>query len=78
MLRCDQSTATGFAPEELMLGRALVYPIQFSREDIDLSGTLMTVSLVQKLKQIRENNFSKASKQYQKHRGDIRKVMIKN
>ena len=66
MLRCDQSTATGFAPAELMIGRSLVYPIQFTQEDIDLSGTTMTAPLVQKLKSIRENNFTKASKKIRK------------
>ena len=66
MVRCDQSTATGFAPAELMIGRALVYPIQFTREDLDLTGTTMTVSLVQNLKKIRENNFTKASKKIKK------------
>ena len=66
MVRCDQSSATGFAPAELMIGRPLVYPIQFSREDLDLTGTNMTVSLVKKLKNIRENNFTKASKKIKK------------
>ena len=66
MLRCDQSTATGFAPAELMIGRALVYPIQFTQEDIDLTGTNMTVPLMKKLKTIRENNFKKATKKIKK------------
>ena len=62
MLRCDQSSATGFAPAELMIGRPLVYPIEFEKQDVDITGTEMTVPLVKKLKQIRENNFTKASK----------------
>ena len=66
MIRCDQSTATGFAPAELMIGRALVYPIQFAREDIDLTGTNMTVPLVRKLTEIRENNFKVATKKIKK------------
>ena len=66
MVRCDPSSATGFAPAELLIGRQLVYPIQFSNLDIDLSGTTMTVSLVQKLKTIRENNFMVASKKITK------------
>ena len=66
MVRCDQSSATGFAPAELMIGRALVYPIQFTREDIDLTGTNMTMPLVKRLKKLRENNFTKASKQIKK------------
>ena len=55
MVRTDPSTATGFAPAELMLGRPLVYPIEFNQQELDLSGTNMTVSLVKKLKHIRDN-----------------------
>ena len=66
MVRCDPSSATGFAPAELLIGRQLVYPIQFSDLDIDLTGTTMTVSLVKKLKKIRENNFMVASKKIKK------------
>ena len=66
MLRCDQSTATGFAPAELMIGRALVYPIQFAQGEIDLTGTNMTAPLVRKLTAIRENNFKVATKKIEK------------
>ena len=66
MVRCDPSSATGFAPAEFLIGRQLVYPIQFSNLDIDLTGTTMTVSLVKKLKKIRENNFMVASKKIKK------------
>ena len=62
MLRCDPTRATGFAPAELMIGRPLVYPVEFSRSDIDLSGTTMTTPLVQKLRLIRQTNFTVASK----------------
>ena len=67
MVRTDPSTATGFAPAELMLGRPLVYPIEFNQQEVDLTGTNMTVSLVKKLKNIRENNFTKASKTIKKN-----------
>ena len=66
MVRSDPSTATGFAPAQLMLGRPLVYPIEFNQQDFDLTGTDMTVSLVKNLKRIRENDFTKASKKIQK------------
>ena len=49
-----------------MIGRPLVYPIHFTREDLDLTGTDMTVPLVKKLKHISENNFTKASKKIKK------------
>ena len=45
MLRCDPTRATGFAPAELMIGRPLVYPVEFSRSEIDLPGTTMTTPL---------------------------------
>ena len=66
IVRCDPTRATGFAPAELMIGRQLVYPIQFAQEDIDLSGTTMTTSLVKKLKLIRDDNFTKATKNIKK------------
>ena len=62
ILRCDPTQATGFAPAELMIGRPLVYPIEFSRCDLDFSGTNLTTPLVQSLRLIRQENFSLASK----------------
>jgi len=73
MVRCDPASATGFSPAELMIGRPLVYPIEFSGIEIDLTGTTMTVPLMQKLKLIRENNFKKASKQIKKTQGRYKK-----
>ena len=73
MLRCDPTRATGFAPAELMIGRPLVYPIQFEQQDIDLTGTTMTTPLVQKLKKIREDNFTRASKKIKKTQGRYKK-----
>ena len=66
IVRCDPTRATGFAPAELMIGRPLVYPIQFSRQDIDMSGTTLTTPLVKKLQSIRENTFRKATKKIKK------------
>ena len=77
MVRCDQSSATGFAQAELMIGRALVYPIQFTPEDIDLTGTSMTVSLVKNLKKIREKHFKKASKTIKKSQRRYKKTYDK-
>ena len=37
-LRTDPSTAHGYAPSELLLGRKLVYPVEFDKKCIDLSG----------------------------------------
>ena len=77
MLRCDPTRATGFAPAELMIGRPLVYPVEFSRSDIDLSGTTMTTPLVQKLRLIRQNNFTVASKKIKKTQTRYKNNMIK-
>ena len=44
-LRTDPSTAHGYAPSELLLGRKLVYPIELKKSDIDLSGNLFTSTL---------------------------------
>ena len=53
-------------PAEIMLGRPLVYPVEFSRSEINLSGTTMTTPLVQKLRLIRKYNFAVASKKIKK------------
>lgn len=37
-IRSDPSSAHGYAPAELLLGRKLIYPIELSKSDIDLSG----------------------------------------
>ena len=66
ILRCDPTQATGFAPGELMLGRPLVYPIEFSRSEMDYTGTEMTTPLVQKLIGIRKKHFKIASKKIEK------------
>lgn len=73
MLRCDPTQATGFAPAELMIGRKLVYPIEFSTAVTDLSGTTMTVPLVQKLMEIRKQNFKMASKKIEKAQSSYKK-----
>ena len=56
-----------------MIGRPLVYPIQFDQTAIDLSGTTMTTSLVQKLKEIRDNNFKKATKKIKKRQAKYKR-----
>jgi len=38
IVRSDPSTATGFAPAELLLGRKLVYPVELKKRDIDFTG----------------------------------------
>ena len=73
MLRCDPTLATGFAPAELMIGRPLVYPVEFSRSEIDLSGTTMTTPLIQKLRLIRQNNFTVATKKIGKAQARYKK-----
>lgn len=66
ILRCDPTQATGFAPAELMIGRPLVYPIEFSRTDLDMSGTTLTTPLIQNLRKIRIDNFDLAHRKIKK------------
>lgn len=56
-VRCDASSATGYAPAELMLGRKLVYPFELAHTDIDMTGVEYNVSMVQKLQSIHDKNF---------------------
>lgn len=65
-MRCDQSSATGFAPGELLLGRQLVYPVELNPNDVDLTGVKLTTPLVLSLQHIHEQNFSTAHKAIQK------------
>ena len=44
-LRTDPSTAHGYAPSELLLGRKLVYPIELQKNVIDLTGNYFTSTL---------------------------------
>ena len=37
-VRSDPSTAHGYAPAELLLGRKLVYPIEILKKEIDFTG----------------------------------------
>jgi len=41
-VRTDPSTAHGYAPSELLLGRKLVYPIELKKNAIDLTGNYFT------------------------------------
>ena len=65
-VRCDPAVATGYAPTELLLGRTLVYPIEISEAEIDISGTEMTKPLVDALRSIHNDAFGKASKKIAK------------
>ena len=61
ILRSDPSVATGFAPMELLLGRKPVFPIELEYNDIDLSGTELTVPLVNALAHAHDAAFGIAS-----------------
>ena len=73
LLRCDPTRATGFAPAELMLGRKLFYPVEFSTSEIDYTGTTMTTPLVQSLIAIRGSNFRTATKKIKKAQATYKK-----
>ena len=62
----DPSSATGYAPAEMLLGRQLVYPIEFNRKTIDFEGVEMTEPLVQKLLAIHNETFGIAAEKITK------------
>ena len=66
IIRCDPSTATGFAPAQLILGRKLYYPMDLDFQDVDFTGTELTNSVVQALNNVHEKNFGLASKKIAK------------
>ena len=66
IIRSDPSTATGYAPMELILGRKPRWPIEIAKSDVDLSGTELTATLVDALGSIHDNAFGKASKSIKK------------
>ena len=67
IVRTDPSVAHGFAPSELLIGRQLVYPVEFKTMDVDFSGTNLTKTHVDTLRRIRSENFEKASENIIKH-----------
>ena len=67
VLRSDPACATGFAPSELLLGRPLVYPCEMEHMEVDFSGTDLTLSLVQKMKHIRDGYATLADKRIKKY-----------
>jgi len=66
ILRCDPSSATGFSPAELIMGRPVVYPFELRQSDIDFSGVLFTVPMVQSLQMIHDLNFGSALQKIEK------------
>ena len=76
-LRCDPSTATGYAPAELILGRKLVYPIELNKDDVDLSGTEFTKPLVDSLRAIHDEAFGKAGEKIIQHQNRYAKAYNK-
>ena len=43
ILRCDPSSAHGFSPAQLLLGRPVVYPMQLRKRDIDFEGNCIVL-----------------------------------
>jgi len=61
-VRCDPSCSHGYAPAEILLGRKLVFPIEFEKMEIDFTGTELTQPLVQKIMSIHNEVFGVAAK----------------
>ena len=66
-VRCDPAISTGYAPAELLLGRPLVWPIEFDKNDVDISGTEPTQPLIDSLRAIHNDAFGKAGEKIKKH-----------
>ena len=62
IIRCDPSSATGYAPAELLMGRKVVYPFELEKREIDMTGTELTMPLVFKLQEIHDRSFATAHK----------------
>jgi len=60
IIRSDPSSAHGYAPGKIMLARALVYPCEIDKDDVDFEGTKMTAPLVMSLIEIHNKNFGAA------------------
>lgn len=72
-VRCDPSLATGYAPAEMLLGRQVVYPIEFKKKAIDFTGVEMTEPLVQKLMSIHNEVFGIAAAKIEIHQKRYKK-----
>ena len=66
-VRCDPSCATGYAPAEMLLGRQLVFPIEFKKKQVDFTGTKMTQPLVECLMRTHDKVFGKAAQNITAH-----------
>ena len=74
VLRSDPSCATGFAPGHLLLGRPLVYPIELSMSEVDLSGTELTTSVVNALQAAHDRVFGKAGENIDAYQSSYKKA----
>ena len=66
-VRCDPAISTGYAPAELLLGRKLVWPIEFDKGDVDISGTEPTQPLIDSLRAIHNDAFGRAGEKIARH-----------
>ena len=74
VLRSDPSCATGFAPGHLLLGRPLVYPMEISMSEVDLSGTELTTSVVNALQAAHDKVFGKAGENIDAYQSTYKKA----
>ena len=74
VLRSDPSCATGFAPGHLLLGRPLVYPVEISMSEVDLSGTELTTSVVNALQAAHDRVFGKAGENIDAYQSAYKKA----
>lgn len=67
IIRCDPSSASGYAPAQLLLGRDLYYPMDLNMQEVDFTGTQLTNSVVQALNHVHDQTFGKACEKIQKY-----------
>lgn len=67
IIRCDPSSATGYAPAQLLLGRELFYPMDLQHQEVDFTGTELTNSVVQALNHVHNETFGMACEKIKKH-----------
>jgi hypothetical protein len=72
-VRADPSCASGFAPAEMLLGRKLIWPIEFKKKEVDFTGTKMTQPLVEFLMRTHNKVFGEAAQNITKHQAQYKK-----
>ena len=77
IIRSDPSSAHGYVPGEIMFARALVYPCEIDKDDVDFEGTKMTAPLLMSLIEIHNENFGAACEKIKAYQVKCKQNLIK-